>query len=172
MSRIAVQAVIFTFFAPGFVTVAAPAAVVAIWGLRPMGLHPAAAWAGAGLIGAGAILYLGCVAAFVRQGKGTPAIWFTRALRRLIGEEPKHIVTGAAYGYVRNPMYVALIAVLAGEALLFDSASLLVFAAVTAVCFHLVVVYLEEPHLRRRDGAAYDEYRRRVPRWLPRFRRE
>jgi protein-S-isoprenylcysteine O-methyltransferase Ste14 len=66
-------------------------------------------------------------------------------------------------------MYVSVLTVLLGEALLFGSPRLLVYAIGMAVCFHLVVVVVEEPHLRKRHGASFQEYCRTTPRWLPRF---
>ena len=57
-----------------------------------------------------------------------------------------------------------------GQALLFASTGLLLYAAVMALAFHLFVVAYEEPTLRRTFGASYEDYCRRVPRWLPRIR--
>ena len=78
------------------------------------------------------------------------------------------LVVRGPYRHVRNPMISGVIAVLLGEAALFGSLALLAWAvvvfAINAVYFPLV----EEPDLRRRFGAAYDEYAARTPRWLPR----
>jgi protein-S-isoprenylcysteine O-methyltransferase Ste14 len=64
---------------------------------------------------------------------------------------------------------VAVVAIVVGQSLLFSSMSLLIYAAVVWTSFHLFVLIYEEPTLRRRYGEAYDAYRSRVPRWLPRF---
>ena len=74
------------------------------------------------------------------------------------------------YRYIRNPMYVGVLLVVAGEAILFASWSILVYALCAASGFHLFVLCYEEPALRRKFGAAYDEYVQRVPRWLPHIR--
>ena len=71
---------------------------------------------------------------------------------------------------VRNPGYVAVLAMIAGQALIFGSATLLGYTAAVALAFHLFVVLYEEPHLRRKFGSNYQDYCRRVPRWLPRRR--
>jgi protein-S-isoprenylcysteine O-methyltransferase Ste14 len=65
-------------------------------------------------------------------------------------------------------MYVAIILLVVGEALLFRSAALLLYAAALWLTFHLFVLLYEEPHLRGRFGPPYDEYVRSVPRWVPR----
>jgi protein-S-isoprenylcysteine O-methyltransferase Ste14 len=74
------------------------------------------------------------------------------------------------YRHVRNPMITGVALILGGEALFFQSLALAillaVFVGVNAIYFPLV----EEPGLSRRFGAEYDDYRRRVPRWVPRLR--
>jgi hypothetical protein len=69
---------------------------------------------------------------------------------------------------VRNPIYLAALLVVLGEAWLFTSPRLLAYAAAMAACFHLFVTGYEERTLARRFGPAYLEYRHAVPRWLPR----
>jgi protein-S-isoprenylcysteine O-methyltransferase Ste14 len=117
-------------------------------------------------IAAGAFGYLACGLEFLLRGRGTPAVFFTRPLRFLIGEEPQTVVQTALYQRSRNPMYVSVITVVLGESLFFESRSLLYYALFLWLMFHLVVVFLEEPHLRQRPG--YEEYCARVPRWLMR----
>ncbi len=101
---------------------------------------------------------------FVRQGRGTPApLYPTETL----------VVTGL-YRYVRNPMVVAILAILIGQAFWFGNVSLLIDAAgamivTTSPLTHLFVCLYEEPTLRRSYGAQYDLYRSNVPRWLPRL---
>jgi protein-S-isoprenylcysteine O-methyltransferase Ste14 len=74
------------------------------------------------------------------------------------------------FRHVRNPSYVAAVTAMTGQALLFGSTGLLWLAAILALGFHLFVVLHEEPTLRRTFGAAYADYCRRVPRWIPRLR--
>jgi protein-S-isoprenylcysteine O-methyltransferase Ste14 len=76
-------------------------------------------------------------------------------------------VTGP-YRYVRNPIYLAALLVVVGEAWLFMSLPLLAYAGVMAVFCHLFVTGYEERALSRRFGSSYQEYRRTVPRWIPR----
>jgi protein-S-isoprenylcysteine O-methyltransferase Ste14 len=79
------------------------------------------------------------------------------------------VVTGL-YRHVRNPMYLAVLAIVIGQALLLGSAGTLVYAAGLALGFHLFVVLYEEPTLRARFGDQYAAYCRQVPRWRPRLR--
>jgi len=78
------------------------------------------------------------------------------------------VVAAGPYRWVRNPIYLAALLVVLGEAWLFLSLPLLAYAGVMAVSFHLFVTGYEEPVLGRRFGRAYAEYRRTVPRWIPR----
>lgn len=77
---------------------------------------------------------------------------------------------GGAYRFVRNPMYLAVLAIILGQALLFGRAVLLLYAAAFAAAVLAFVRGYEEPTLSRRYGAEYESYRRAVPAWLPRLR--
>jgi protein-S-isoprenylcysteine O-methyltransferase Ste14 len=70
---------------------------------------------------------------------------------------------------MRNPMYVAVLLVVIGEAILFRSLLLAGYALLLGAAFHAFVVFVEEPQLARRFGASYETYVHTVPRWLPRF---
>lgn len=110
------------------------------------------------LITAGAVPLLESAARFVRAGKGT-----------LVPTTPtEHLVVSGLYRYVRNPMYVGVAVCLAAEAMLFRSADLVVELALALIAIHLFVCLYEEPTLRKRYGQEYAEYKRNVPRWLPR----
>jgi protein-S-isoprenylcysteine O-methyltransferase Ste14 len=113
---------------------------------------------GAALILAGGGLVLETTARFALQGRGTPAPFAA----------PERFVVRGSYRVVRNPMYVGVLALIVGQALLLGREVLLVWAGVAAVLFQLFVVFHEEPELCKRFGAEYEEYRRRVGRWLPR----
>jgi protein-S-isoprenylcysteine O-methyltransferase Ste14 len=108
----------------------------------------------------GIAIFLWCVFDFITFGRGTPDP----------NRPPTELVTRGLFRLVRNPMYVGVVTVLIGEALLFLSPVLLAWAMLVALGFHLRVVIYEEPTLARSFGAAWDDYRRRVPRWLPRLR--
>jgi protein-S-isoprenylcysteine O-methyltransferase Ste14 len=96
---------------------------------------------------------------FVWEGVGTPAP----------PAPTERLVVGGLYRYVRNPMYLALQAVIIGQFLLLDRPALLYYAlAVLAMTVAFVRLY-EEPALARAYGEQYEAYRRAVPGWLPRF---
>ncbi len=97
-------------------------------------------------------------ARFALQGLGTPAPI----------APPRTLVVTGLYRRVRNPMYVAIVAVVLGQAMLFGDLSLLAYAALLFLAFHAFVIAYEEPTLRKTFGAQYEEYRTQVPRWLPR----
>lgn len=121
---------------------------------------PVGRWVGGTFVVAGAAGLLDCFGRFAIKGIGTPAPI----------APTEHLVVSGLYRHVRNPMYVAVVAVIVGQGLLLGSVALLVYAAVTWVLFHLFVTAYEEPTLRRRFGSSYDEYRTNVPRWWPRLR--
>jgi len=115
-------------------------------------------WPAVVVIAAGVLLYGWCVWNFAAAGHGTPGLW----------DAPRRVVAAGPYRWVRNPIYLAAVAIVAGEAWLFLSLRVLVYAAAMAVFFHVFVVGVEERRLQGRFGAAYLDYRRAVPRWLPR----
>lgn len=110
------------------------------------------------LIVAGVAVLLHAFARFVLEGLGTPAPV----------APPERLVVRGAYRYVRNPMYVAVTALIAGQGLLLGQAGLLLYAAGLWAVFATFVRYYEEPRLAGQFGSEYDEYRREVPAWLPR----
>jgi len=120
-------------------------------------------------VAAGVTLYASCLASFL-AAHGTPAIFFTRPLRFLLGEEPAGLVRNGFYRVSRNPMYLGVTLAIFGQALLFASRTIALYGAIVWMWFHLVVTLVEEPHLHAKQGAPYDEYCRQVPRWLGRAR--
>lgn len=116
---------------------------------------------GALLIVAGAAVLVQAFARFVTEGLGTPAPV----------APTEHLVVGGLYRYVRNPMYLAVLAVIVGQALLLGQLGLLVYGALVAAAFVAFVKGYEEPTLSARYGAEYDAYRKAVPGWWPRWRR-
>ena len=79
------------------------------------------------------------------------------------------LVTNGPYRYVRNPMYIGVALVILGQACFFRSVHVLGYAVLMLITAHLFVVFYEEPTLERQFGKSYEEYRRTVPRWLPRL---
>ena len=130
------------------------------WRLRPASL-PAETlrWLGAALIALGAAALVESFARFALRGRGTPAPAFPT----------ERLVASGLYRHVRNPMYVAVVAVILGQALVFGSVALLEYGAVVWLMFHLFVALYEEPTLRRSFGADYEAFRAAVPRWIPRL---
>jgi protein-S-isoprenylcysteine O-methyltransferase Ste14 len=155
-----IRGLIFTVLVPAVVAFLVPAALLTE-ARRPGGIWNAG-WV---LIAAGTLAYLLCLLRFLLAG-GTPAIFFTRPLRLLIGEEPGELVAGGLYRFSRNPMYVAVLMVIFGQAVLFRSVRQAVYGCIVFAFFHLVVVFVEEPHLRAARGRPYERYCRAVPRWL------
>lgn len=155
-----VRGLLFTILVPGVVGAYLPLLIYD-------GLHMrSGVWSlGWVLVAAGALIYGQCLVAFLLSG-GTPAIFFSRHLRYVIGEEPSKVVQAGMYRFSRNPMYVGVATAVFGQAILFASRAVTLYGMLLCVCFHAAVVFAEEPHLRRERGQAYEEYCRRVPRWL------
>ncbi|HMG30149.1 MAG TPA: isoprenylcysteine carboxylmethyltransferase family protein [Jiangellaceae bacterium] len=146
--------------------VLAPGVVVGVvpWLLTGWQSHDPA-WAGAlqllgwAMVAVGVAVIALSFVRFVTEGMGTPApVVPTRKL-----------VVGGFYRYVRNPMYVAVVAAIAGQALVLSRVVLLAYAGVIWLTVAAFVHWYEEPALRRRFGTGYDEYRRAVPAWRPRL---
>lgn len=116
-------------------------------------------------IAAGVLIYSICLIDFLRAG-GTPAIFFTRPLKLALGEEPARVVRSGLYRVSRNPMYLGVVTAIFGQALIYASAPIAWYGLLLFACFHLVVVWLEEPHLRRQHGEAYRAWCKEVPRWF------
>ncbi|HEY8698840.1 MAG TPA: PEMT/PEM2 methyltransferase family protein [Rhizomicrobium sp.] len=108
---------------------------------------------------AGAVPLIESFRRFAVEGLGTPAP---------IAPPQRLIVTGF-YRYVRNPMYVGVVAVILGEALIVGDVRLLTHAAIVWLAFHIFVLAYEEPTLARTYGPEYETFRANVPRWVPRF---
>jgi protein-S-isoprenylcysteine O-methyltransferase Ste14 len=152
------RTLIFTVVVPSFW-----AGVMPYW-LLPRGaqadVHGAGA-AGLLFIAGGIALYFACAFwGFALRGKGTPAPF----------DPPKQLVVEGPYRIVRNPMYWSVALVMLGEGLVFHSLTLVELAAAFFAATNLFVLFYEEPVLRRKFGAEYEDYCRRVPRWLPRFK--
>src|ERR671920_1489934 len=157
----ALGSALFFLLAPGVVVGLIPWLLTEGWQAR----EPVPYWApmrvlGAVLLVAGLIALVGAFVRFVVEGFGTPAPVAA----------PEHLVVGGAYRYVRNPMYVAVLAAIVGQSLLLGRLGLLVYAGVTWVALAAFVRFYEEPALARSFGADYEAYRRGVPAWWPRLR--
>ena len=148
---------LFTLVVPGTVAVFVPLLIAQN---RSPASGPTFAFALA-LFAAGGAIYARCVWDFATFGRGTPAPI----------DAPKKLVIRGLYRYTRNPMYVGVLAVILGWAVLFQAATLVIYALFLGICFHLFVVFYEERHLRREFGSEYDDYCTQVSRWMPRLPR-
>jgi protein-S-isoprenylcysteine O-methyltransferase Ste14 len=117
-------------------------------------------WLGVGLFLVGLPLLGDAVARFVMQGRGTPAPV----------APPRQLVVTGLYRYVRNPMYLGVLSMILGQALVLGSRAILAYGLCVALASHLFVVLYEERTLRKRFGAEYEAYCKEVHRWLPRWR--
>jgi protein-S-isoprenylcysteine O-methyltransferase Ste14 len=160
-ARAAAGSALFLVVAPGVVVGLIP------WWLTGWEVEePLQPWAvaravGAVLVIAGVAVLLNAFVRFVVEGIGTPAPV----------APTEHLVVGGLYRYVRNPMYLAVVAAIVGQALLLGQLELLVYATAVAAAVVSFVHWYEEPTLRRQFGEEYDAYRRSVPAWIPRLRR-
>jgi len=110
------------------------------------------------LIGAGLAVLVESFGRFAFQGIGTPAPVFPT----------RHLVVKGFYRYVRNPMYVAVVSLILGQALVLGSRHIFEYAMIAWVVTHFFVLTYEEPTLRRTFGAEYEAFCAHVPRWIPR----
>lgn len=152
------KTLLFTIVVPGFVTLYVP---YVLMGRRYIFEHEHAPWAffGALCFAVGAGIYFRCAWEFAVRGLGTPAPI----------APTKFLVVSGLHRYMRNPMYIGVLLVILGQAAMFHAPQLAFYGAVCISMAHLFVIFYEEPTLHRQFGASYDEYRRRVPRWIPRL---
>ena len=155
MSRAAWGTILFFFVAPGVMAGLVP------WMITryddPAG--PMLVGLGSVLVAAGVVALVACFVRFVREGRGTPAPV----------APTQELVVGGLYRWVRNPMYLAVAAIILGQAAIFASSGVLVWLVVFAVAVVSFVTVYEEPTLRETYGASYDAYRAAVPGWWPRL---
>lgn len=150
---------IFLLLAPGTVAGLIP------WWISGWHLHaPFLGFAGFRVVGviliaAGLAVLLESFARFAFQGVGTPAPVFPTM----------HLVVKGFYRFVRNPMYVAVVSLILGQALLLGSRHILEYAVIAWAVTHFFVLTYEEPTLQRSFGAEYEAFCAHVPRWIPRL---
>ncbi|WP_269930562.1 methyltransferase family protein [Aminobacter sp. HY435] len=149
--------IVFFGVAPGVVAGLAPWLLAGRYGV-PLSPWPVAV-AGLLLVVAGLAVLLHAFARFALEGLGTPAP---------IAPTDRLVVSGA-YRYVRNPMYVAVLSIILGQAIMFAHWPLVAYAVVVGAAMMVFVRVYEEPVLARRYGAQYLDYCAHVPGWLPRL---
>lgn len=116
--------------------------------------------AGAVLALAGLALAVLTIRMFIRISQGTIMPW----------DPSRKLITSSLYSYVRNPMILSILILQTGEALLFASKGIAILAALFFVINTVYFIFSEEPGLEKRFGQEYVEYKRNVPRWIPRIR--
>ena len=108
----------------------------------------------------GSLMILRCFWDFTFKGRGTP----------VPSDPPKELVITGFYRYVRNPIYVGVLSIFLGHFLWFGYWALLIYTVFAFIGVHSFVVLYEEPTLKRKFGVGYEEYLKKVPRWIPKFR--
>ena len=125
---------------------------------------PASGWVfflALALLAAGGLMYAWCVWDFAVFGRGTPAPI----------DPPTRLVVRGLYRYTRNPMYLSVMTVILGWAVLYQAEVLGLYALALGLIFHLFIMFYEEPHLRVVFGREYEEYCAAVSRWGPKLPR-
>ena len=152
---------VFFVLAPGVVAGLVPW-LISGWQLRgPISPFAIARMVAGGLLlVAGVVVLVRAFARFAIEGRGTPAPV----------APTEHLVIGGDYRLVRNPMYLAVVASVLGQALVFGSVALLLYAVAIWGITAAFVRWYEEPVLLERYGDEYQRYRHAVRAWLPRLR--
>jgi protein-S-isoprenylcysteine O-methyltransferase Ste14 len=155
---LAVRSLFWTIAFPGFFAGYVPWRFFGLSQVRPEAIGAAQIPALA-CISAGAVLLAMCIVEFARSGRGT--------LSPL--DPPRELVVRGLYRYVRNPMYLSVTTIVLGEAMLTRSSALTVYWALWFVFVNVFVIGYEEPTLREMFGRSYEDYARRVGRWIPKL---
>ena len=158
--KLFLRSVFFTILQPGTVALLIPYWLISSRSGTVLTSHQPLRYLGLPLIAIGATTLLWCVWDFFSSGRGTISPI----------DPPKHLVVHGLYRYVRNPMYVAVVSILLGEAIFFTSWPVLIEAAIFFLLANIFILLYEEPTLRRQFGESYDQYKQRVGRWIPRYR--
>ena len=153
-----VNTLLFTILVPGTVAILVPRWIL---GGFPKPHNSPLTWVGGLAFLTGAAIYFRCAWEFAARGLGTPAPI----------APTKFLVTTALHRYIRNPMYVGVALAIVGEAMVFRSLHIAEYAMLMLLTAHAFVVLYEEPALRRQFGESYEQYRRKVPRWIPHLHR-
>ena len=157
MKRAAVGSAVFFVLAPGSTAGLVPWLLTGWRHRDPIGVLDVV---GGVVVLAGLAVAVAAFVQFVREGRGTPAPV----------APTQELVVGGLYRYVRNPMYLAVASMIAGQVLVFRSVAVLIWLGVFLVAVVSFVTGYEEPTLRRTYGESFDRYRSSVPGWWPRLR--
>ena len=144
----------------GFFLVYLPARILNWSGIQAPSSLGVRQLASIGLGGVGALIAAACILTFAFRGKGTPAPF----------DPPRRLIRRGPYRVVRNPMYLGAGLAMLGAGVYFGSWAIVAYDALFFGATHLLVLFSEEPALRRMFGSDYDDYCATTPRWLPRSR--
>jgi len=147
-----VKTLLFTLVMPGTVGVYLPQALRSDQRALPLPVH----FAGIAVFACGAAIYFWCAWDFAAKGLGTP----------LPLDAPRVLVVKGLYRFSRNPMYVGVLSVIFGQAIYYGSLLVVAYGFLVLLAFRLFARLYEEPTLKRLFGAQYEEYCRKVPRWI------
>lgn len=150
-----IKTLVFTFIVPCSVAVVGPWLITENMVLS----NQWAVFFGFVLIALGCVLYSWCVWDFIVFGKGTPAPI----------DAPKTLVVTGLYRYTRNPMYIAVLSIVFGWVFFYFDLSIVIYFFTVAIGFQVLVVFYEEPILKRLFADEYYLYMKSVKRWLPNF---
>jgi protein-S-isoprenylcysteine O-methyltransferase Ste14 len=153
----ALKSLLFLILAPGMVAGYIPLALLRTGPQLETGVFSYLAFP---LWAIGVVILLWSFWNFLKEGHGTPAPI----------DPPRELVAVGFYRYVRNPMYVGIMAMNIGHFLWFGYWNLLIYTIVVFIAFSLFVIYYEEPTLKQKFGPAYEAYLKKVPRWIPKLR--
>jgi len=149
-----IKNLVFTVMVPGSVALWIPLRFLVSWDAA---WDPVRVVFGCIPVAMGGGMYVWCVWDFGRRGRGTP----------LPLDPPRTLRASGLYQLVRNPMYLGVLQMVLGMAILFRSLPVLIYTGVVFLLFHLVTRFYEEPTLTKKFGSSYVEYCRRTPRWIP-----
>jgi len=157
MFSLFIRNLIFTILQPGIVVGLLPYLLIRdkvdSFFMVPLRMHQ---YVGAFIFVLGWCLIIYCVYRFAVEGKGT-----------LSPVDPtKHLVVKGLYQYSRNPMYIGVMLALIGEVIFSLSLQVLIYSIIVFIAFHLFIILVEEPRLRRDFGEEYQAYCRKVGRWV------
>ncbi len=157
--RAVLGSVLFLIVAPGTVAGLIPC-WISKWKVQPVSSGFLVPAFGVLVLVTAILFLLEAFARFALQGIGTPAPVLPT----------QHLVVTGLYRYVRNPMYVAVVAAILGQSMILGNLDFALYAALVWIISHLFVVLYEEPVLQKKFGDEYAEFIANVPRWIPRLR--
>lgn len=157
--RMIVHLIVTMIALPGVVIFIIPGLLIWQFGIEPPAVGDIRFWFAKPLLPGGLVIIGWTIASLFVHGKGTPAPW----------APPKRLVVSGAYKYVRNPMIIGILMMLAGEALLFNSDPIGLWCAAFFVLNAVSFIFFEEPTLEKRFGDDYRLYKANVRGWIPRL---